>query len=159
MNEQSYLDNPRFDNTPQAHPAFHRGKRAGIEDVVSIVNNVIKGADTGDGVVNSPVVENVRRNVLTLRRQAQDAVQPPKSSDAIAEFVVDLLYNREQTKQYKLPNKEIAEALQAILKWKNQLLDMTTKTGYLAKKATECLTDTLKVPLPEKTQEKEVESE
>ena len=156
MDNNSYLDKPQFDNTPQAHPAFLRGKRQGIEEIVSIVNNVVKGVDYGDGQVASPIVENCRRNVLTLKRQAQEALEPKGNSEALKEFVIDLLYDREKTKQYALSREE-AEACQAILKWKEALVNAASKTGYLAKKATEALEATLKVPLVK--EENSVENE
>jgi len=70
-----YTDNPETDNTKQAHPAYNRGKAKGILETLAILRNVIVGADTGSGTINSPEIEKIRRAVFILRdalHHAQD---------------------------------------------------------------------------------------
>ena len=156
-----YLDNPEADNTPQAHPAFHRGKKSGIEDVVSIVNRVVSGSDNGSGQVISPVVENMRQNVLTLKRQATEYLNttPTTSSyaDTFLRFCNDVLQDKESQQKYEF-NAEYAKLAKAFLQWKNALSDMSTKTGYLAKKADAVLCATIEGRTPKEVKEDSVEN-
>jgi hypothetical protein len=65
-----YLDKPEKDETPQAHPAYWRGKSRGINDVLRIIDNVINGSDNGTGSNNHPGIEATRRSLLeTLERK------------------------------------------------------------------------------------------
>ena len=56
-----YLDNPVFDETPRAHPAFWRGKSTGINAVLKIVADVMNGVDDGSGANNHEQIERMRR--------------------------------------------------------------------------------------------------
>jgi len=62
-----YLDQPQDDNTHKAHPAFKRGKIAGILETLAILKDVITGSDNGSGTINSPEIEKIRRSVFVLR--------------------------------------------------------------------------------------------
>lgn len=64
---ESYLDRPQDDNTPQAHPAFKRGKIDGIRTVLTIFKNVITGDDSGDGEIASPQIEAIRQAIFTYK--------------------------------------------------------------------------------------------
>jgi len=62
-----YLDKPAQDNTPLAHPAFWRGKIAGIREMLSIVSDIMLDKDNGTGTNNNVDIENMRRALLTWR--------------------------------------------------------------------------------------------
>jgi len=62
-----YLDNPEEDNSHNAHPAFKRGKIAGILETLAIFKEVITGEDNGDGTINSPEIEKIRRATFLMR--------------------------------------------------------------------------------------------
>ena len=63
-----YLDNPKMiDNSHNAHPAFKRGKIAGILETLAIFKEVITGEDNGDGTINSPEIEKIRRATFLMR--------------------------------------------------------------------------------------------
>ena len=62
-----YLDRPEDDNTHNAHPAWKRGKIAGILETLAIFKDVITGDDDGSGTINSPEIEKVRRSVVIMR--------------------------------------------------------------------------------------------
>jgi hypothetical protein len=63
----SYLDKPETDNTTAAHPAYWRGKHAGMRDIMEIVGFIVRGIDDGSGVNNHPEVELMRRDLLAWR--------------------------------------------------------------------------------------------
>jgi len=62
-----YLDRPEDDNTHKAHPAWKRGKIAGILETLAIFKDVITGADDGTGTINSPEIEKIRRSIVIMR--------------------------------------------------------------------------------------------
>ena len=68
-----YMDNPETDNTPKAHPAFNRGKAKGILETLAILRRVITGDDIGEGVINSPEIEKIRRSVFIMRETLEHA--------------------------------------------------------------------------------------
>jgi len=68
-----YLDRPEDDNTHQAHPAFNRGKIRGILETLAIMRKVITGEDKGDGAINSPEIEKIRRSVVIMRETLEHA--------------------------------------------------------------------------------------
>ena len=67
-----YLDRPEDDNTHNAHPAWKRGKIAGILETLAIFKDVITGADDGSGTINSPEIEKIRRSIVIMREALQD---------------------------------------------------------------------------------------
>ena len=62
-----YLDRPEDDNSHNAHPAFKRGKISGILETLAIFKEVITGEDNGDGTINSPEIEKIRRATVIMR--------------------------------------------------------------------------------------------
>ena len=62
-----YLDNPVFDETPRAHPAFWRGKSTGINAVLKIVADVMNGVDDGSGANNHEQIERMRRALFSWK--------------------------------------------------------------------------------------------
>lgn len=62
-----YLDKPNQDNTPLAHPAFWRGKIAGVQDVMKIVSDIMTDKDNGSGTNNNIDIENMRRALIGWR--------------------------------------------------------------------------------------------
>ena len=62
-----YLDRPEDDNTHKAHPAWKRGKIAGILETLAIFKEVITGQDDGSGTINSPEIEKIRRATVIMR--------------------------------------------------------------------------------------------
>ena len=68
-----YLDRPEDDNTHKAHPAWKRGKIAGILETLAIFKDVITGADDGTGTINSPEIEKIRRSIVIMREALNHA--------------------------------------------------------------------------------------
>ena len=68
-----YTDRPEDDNTKQAHPAFNRGKARGILETLAILKKVITGEDNGDGTINSPEIEKLRRSIFVMREALDHA--------------------------------------------------------------------------------------
>jgi hypothetical protein len=62
-----YLDKPLHDGTPNAHPAYWRGKAQGINDLLKIVSDIMLGNDNGSGVNNNRDIESMRRALLVWR--------------------------------------------------------------------------------------------
>ena len=68
-----YLDKPNLDGTPQAHPAYWRGKSRGINDILKIVSDVMLGKDNGTGANNHKDIENMRRALLAWRDEINNS--------------------------------------------------------------------------------------
>ena len=68
-----YIDRAEDDNTHNAHPAFKRGKIAGILETLAIFKEVITGEDDGSGTINSPEIEKIRRSTFLMREALVDA--------------------------------------------------------------------------------------
>jgi len=58
--------NPELDNTPFESTAFSRGRDYGVYAVVDFINRVLNGEDTGTGIANEPLLEELRRKLLTI---------------------------------------------------------------------------------------------
>jgi hypothetical protein len=69
-----YLDKPLLDETPNAHPAYWRGKAKGINDVLKIVSDIMLGHDNGTGVNNHAGIESMRRALLTWRDEVNNSM-------------------------------------------------------------------------------------
>ena len=67
IQQGGYIDRVEDDNTQNAHPAFKRGKIAGILETLAIFKEVITGEDDGSGTVNSPEIEKIRRSTFLMR--------------------------------------------------------------------------------------------
>lgn len=59
-------DNPEFDNTDFAHPAFWRGQDDGINGACRVLEKVLDGKDDGGGAIGSKRLEDLRRRLLKL---------------------------------------------------------------------------------------------
>lgn len=73
-----YLDRPALDHTPKAHPAFWRGKAAGISETLKIVSDIMMGQDNGSGENNNKDIESMRRALLVWRDQLDKVMQNTK---------------------------------------------------------------------------------
>tara|TARA_R100001163_G_scaffold64710_1_gene59619 strand:+ start:724 stop:1026 length:303 start_codon:yes stop_codon:yes gene_type:complete len=80
-----YLDRPEDDNTHNAHPAWKRGKIAGILETLAIFKNVITGADDGSGTINSPEIEKIRRSIVIMREALQKSGKQGTSAKVLDE--------------------------------------------------------------------------
>ena len=69
-----YLDKPALDETSRAHPAYFRGKAAGINSVLKIVSDIMMGLDNGSGANNHPDIEQMRRSLLVWRDEINEAL-------------------------------------------------------------------------------------
>ena len=69
----SYLDRPQDDGTHKAHPAFNRGKVAGVKAVLHIIKDIVWDVDDGTGSNKSPQVEAIRRAVIEYKEVLQDS--------------------------------------------------------------------------------------
>lgn len=74
-----YLDRPALDGTPKAHPAFWRGKAAGINEMLKIVADIMMNNDNGTGVNSHEQVERMRRALIVWREEL-DKVKPHTDS-------------------------------------------------------------------------------
>jgi len=74
---ESYLDKPELDNTPQAHPAFKRGKLSSTVFFLNLIKGAISGVDDGEGQISSPQIEAARRAILqitsTLEKEGKES--------------------------------------------------------------------------------------
>lgn len=67
----SYLDTPGLDNTPRAHPAYWRGKAAGLSDILKIVSDIMIGNDNGSGQNKNSDIESMRRALIIWRERLE----------------------------------------------------------------------------------------
>ena len=68
-----YLDQPQFDGSPKAHPAFWRGKAIGINAVLEIVSNIMMGEDDGSGTNNHTGIEQMRQGLIQWRAEVNNS--------------------------------------------------------------------------------------
>lgn len=62
-------DDPEFDGTDGAHPAYLRGTDAGVAGAVSRIEAALDGKDDGAGVLGSDRLEALRRRILAELQQ------------------------------------------------------------------------------------------
>ena len=74
-----YLDKPLLDETPNAHPAYWRGKSKGINDVLKIVSDIMLGHDNGTGSNNHAGIESMRQALLTWREEVNNSMNSKAS--------------------------------------------------------------------------------
>ena len=60
-------DDPEYDGTDFAHPAFFRGSHYSLWEATRLIVNVLSGKDTGQGFMNEPA-GSLRNLVLDLKR-------------------------------------------------------------------------------------------
>ena len=84
-----YMDRPEDDNSRNAHPAYSRGKVAGILETLAIFKEVITGEDNGSGTINSPEIEKIRRATVIIREALIESsarqLPPPAAKEALDE--------------------------------------------------------------------------
>jgi hypothetical protein len=59
-------DDPEYDGTDAAHPAWWRGHDQTVQAMCHQINRILDGKDDGRGTCNEPW-ESVRRRLLALR--------------------------------------------------------------------------------------------
>lgn len=64
-----YWDNPEFDGTDGAHPAFWRGQDDGVRGTVMRIDQILDGKDDGRGVVGYEPLEKLRRRLLAMIKE------------------------------------------------------------------------------------------
>lgn len=64
---EKYLDRQETDGTSNAHPSYWRGRARGTSEMLKIIKNIASGEDSGEGTINSPVIESARRAILIYR--------------------------------------------------------------------------------------------
>ncbi len=62
-------DNPEFDSTDWAHPAWWRGSLHGLHGAIRLVENIVTGKKTGIGAMYEDA-DKLRQMVLGLKRKA-----------------------------------------------------------------------------------------
>ncbi len=67
-------DDPQWDTTDAAHPAWWRGEQYSAYMASKLVENILTGRDNGKGVMNEPL-ETMRRSVIALKKQYNDIVK------------------------------------------------------------------------------------
>ncbi len=60
-------DDPEFDTTDWAHPAWWRGSLYGVHHATRLVENIVSGKETGVGAMNDDA-DKLRQMVLGLKR-------------------------------------------------------------------------------------------
>ena len=75
-----YLDKPNLDNTPNAHPAYWRGKSRGINDVLKIVSDIMLGKDNGSGTNNHKGIQEMRASLLEWRKEVDKSLKKSKKT-------------------------------------------------------------------------------
>jgi hypothetical protein len=85
-----YLDRPEDDNTHNAHPAWKRGKIAGILETLAIFKDVITGDDDGSGTINSPEIEKIRRSIVIMRECLKTPAKAPNDSKKALQEAVEV---------------------------------------------------------------------
>ena len=63
-------DNPNFDGTDAAHPAWWRGHDHAVASLCQILNKIMDGEDDRSGTASEPW-ESVRRRLLAILKQPQ----------------------------------------------------------------------------------------
>lgn len=61
-------DDPIYDATDGAHPAWWRGQKHTTQLLCQMINEILDGRDDGSGVANEPW-ESTRRRLLALSRK------------------------------------------------------------------------------------------
>ncbi len=61
-----FSDDPEYDGTPDAHPAYWRGTGDGVAGAVERIRAALDGTDNGSGTLGNPELERLRRDVLAL---------------------------------------------------------------------------------------------
>ena len=61
------LDDPVFDATDAAHPAWWRGEKYGSQQAARKVRKILDGGDDGTGMSSDPDLEKIRRDILALK--------------------------------------------------------------------------------------------
>lgn len=64
-------DNPQWDCTDAAHPAWWRGEKWGVYKAAELIADILSGKDTGKGVMNEPL-ETMRRSVFELKKERDE---------------------------------------------------------------------------------------
>lgn len=62
------IDDPQWDATDAAHPAWWRGETYGAHKAAELITNILSGKETGKGAVNEPV-QTMRQKVLDLKAE------------------------------------------------------------------------------------------
>ena len=96
-----YLDRPEDDNTHNAHPAWKRGKIAGILETLAIFKDVITGADNGSGTINSPEIEKIRRSIVIMREALDNTSDKSTTSSKPAKEALVEAVNVAETLRYQ----------------------------------------------------------
>jgi hypothetical protein len=65
-------NDPEFDGTPLAHPAFWRGQDDGVRGAVAVIRKVLDGNETGAGVISDEGLEKLKRDVMELVGRKDD---------------------------------------------------------------------------------------
>ncbi len=66
MKSDKQWDDPEFDSTDWAHPAWWRGELHGVHRVMRLVENIVNGKETGVGAMNGGA-DKLRQMVLGLK--------------------------------------------------------------------------------------------
>lgn len=103
------LDNPEWDATDAAHPAWWRGNDAGVAVTVQGLGDVLDGKDNGTGVVGYEPLE-------TLRRRLGAVAEERERCAAIADAVrgSQIIRGRSYGECWREACREIADRIRAL---------------------------------------------
>lgn len=70
-----WANDPQWDGTDAAHPAWWRGSDRGCEAATQILTDALNGKDDGHGVIGHAPLETLRRRLLAIADHRE--VLPP----------------------------------------------------------------------------------
>lgn len=80
-------DDPEWDATDFAHPAWWRGHVHGVTGAAAVIRAALDGKDDGHGTIGDPELERARREVMALRTALADALLAAQwAMDALPEW-------------------------------------------------------------------------
>lgn len=66
MNKQARYDDPDFDGTDAAHPAWWRGNDRGVEAMCEIIEKTMRGENVGNNSYGLPRISAIVKNLNNL---------------------------------------------------------------------------------------------
>jgi len=66
------VDDPGWDGTGYEHPAYDRGQKRAVDNVVSIISKVLDGKGNRSGTFGNSGLEDIRRRIIKLMDSVED---------------------------------------------------------------------------------------
>lgn len=106
------LDDPEWDATDAAHPAWWRGEEYGGKQAIRRIRRVMDGEDDGSGVIGDTDAEKIRRDILALKAEVERLKRYERAWEKLREL---LSFGHEESlftflddveKEYGIPQDE-----------------------------------------------------